>query len=427
MPLIALQNLGCSKNLIDGERILSLIRAAGYDLTEDLNLAEIIVVNTCAFIREAQEEAIESILESATFKKSGNCKTLIVTGCFSERFRYEVASQFPEVDLWVGVNDWEQLLSDRFKPEKIASYSRELSEPVASQYIKIAEGCSHGCSFCVIPGIRGPFTSRSPESIIEEAHWLYKQGVKELILVSQDTSFYGRDIGTNLTSLLQTLLRETDFPWLRMMYLHPNYVDNTLLELIAEEQRICSYFDIPLQHISGPILKAMCRNHTSDYAYRLIEQIRKTVPDASLRSSFILGFPGEKEADFRELLQFVEFARFDKLGVFPFSPEQGTKAFDLSPRPRASTAVRRCEELMLLQRGISSEILESRIGQVLEVIIDDVSEDPDFNFEARSRFDAPEVDGKVLITDGDFSPGTITTVKIIGASDYDLFAESLPA
>lgn len=425
MKKVALYNLGCSKNVIDGERILHLFKSGGFEITEDFNTAQIIVVNTCAFIREAQEEAIETILEAASKKENGICQTVIVSGCFSERYRDKVAKEFPEVDLWVGVNDWEQLLPKLYNQSNPVSFERVLSGLPASQYIKIAEGCSHRCSFCVIPDIRGPFKSKQPQSIIDEAKWLYQKGVKELILVAQDSSFYGRDYGSDLTSLLETLLRETEFHWIRCMYLYPAFVNNNLLQLIAKEERLCSYFDIPLQHISEKILKSMNRTPLTKDLYKLIEQIRSTVKDASIRSSFILGYPGETEQDFKELIDFIEFAKFDKLGVFPFSAEKGTKAFDMKPKPKSSTATRRCEEIMLLQRDISREILESKIGSSLEVIVDNISDDPDFNYEARSQFDAPEVDGKVLVTSGDIDIGTFSKVKIIGSSDYDLFAEPI--
>lgn len=421
MSTIALQNLGCSKNIIDGERILFRFKSAGFEITDDFSQADFIIVNTCAFIREAQEEAIEAILECGSFKSGGKCKTLIVSGCFSERYREEITKKFPEVDLWLGVNDWEKLLQNRFKLSPAPSFQRELQEPLSTQYLKIAEGCSHNCTFCVIPNIKGPFISRSVDAIIEEAKWLFEKGTKELILVAQDSSFYGRDINSSLTALLEELLKRTAFPWIRIMYLHPKFVDNTLLNLIGSEKRLCSYFDIPLQHISAPILKAMNRPSSTDDNYQLIERIRTIVPDAAIRSAFILGFPGETEKHYKELLKFVEFARLDKLGVFPYSPEDGTKAFTMASRPRTSTATRRCEELMLIQRDISREILESKVGTTIEVIVDRVSEDPDFNYEARSQSDAPEVDGKVIITDGSFELGSIVPLKIIRSDDYDLY------
>ncbi|NLD98880.1 MAG: 30S ribosomal protein S12 methylthiotransferase RimO [Fibrobacter sp.] len=425
MPIVSLQNLGCSKNMVDGERIIHLFKTAGFEISTDLSVADIIVVNTCAFIKEAQEEAIDSILDSASFKKDGQCKTLIVSGCFSERFRDEVASQFPEVDYWVGVNDWEEILPKIYKKMVPSSFERELSVPVATQYLKIAEGCSHSCSFCVIPSIRGNFKSRNIESILQEALWLEEKGVQELILIAQDTSFYGRDIGLTLHHLLENLLKKTRFPWIRLMYLHPRFIDQNLLQLFAGESRLCQYFDVPLQHISEPVLRAMNRIPLTEGIYKLIESIRTTLPNASIRSSFILGFPGEKENHFEELKKFIEFARFDRLGVFPFSPEHGTRAKEMKGRPRSTTVTRRCEEIMLLQREISREIMESKIGTTLDVIIDSVSDNPDFNFEGRTRSDAPEVDGKVLISSGSFDPGTIHQLKIIGASDYDLFADPL--
>jgi ribosomal protein S12 methylthiotransferase len=424
MPTVSLINLGCSKNIIDGERITHLVKNAGYRVSDNLSDADLIIVNTCAFIREAQEEAIENILLAAQAKAAKHATRLIVSGCFSERFRNEVANQFPEVDLWVGVNDWDEVLSDLLHT-RASPFERELSEPFSTQYVKIAEGCSHRCSFCVIPAIRGPFKSRQYRMILDEVAWLEEKGVRELILVAQDTSWYGRDCGTTLTKLLEKMLAASHIPWIRLMYLHPQFVDQPLLDLIAHEERLCSYFDIPLQHSAAPILASMKRTPGPDKLRRLIETIRTTVPDAAIRSAFIVGYPGETEAHFNDLLRFIEWARFEKLGVFPFSPEEGTIAVSLRPRPRNKTALRRCETLMLAQQAISREINEQKIGSQREVIIDRLADDPDFNFEARTRYDAPEVDGKVLIRNGSFTPGDIANVKIIGSSDYDLYAETL--
>ncbi|MDR0331346.1 MAG: 30S ribosomal protein S12 methylthiotransferase RimO [Chitinispirillales bacterium] len=439
---VAIQNLGCSKNLIDGERILALFASNGFSVASDASLADIIIVNTCAFIKEAKEEAIDTVLEMGGLKKSGRCKALIVSGCFSERYRGAVKKEFPEVDVWAGVDDWGEILSSLIRDGlgdggavspsmqgglgddtgDNVGFKRVLSEPLSTQHIKIAEGCSHKCSFCVIPSIRGKFKSRSVDSIIQEADWLYGQGARELILVAQDTSFYGRDIGANLVKLLESLLKSTDFPWIRMMYLHPQFVSDGLLSLIAAEPRLCRYFDIPLQHISDAILASMNRSPLSRGIYKLIERIRTAVGGAALRTSFIIGFPGETEKEFGELKNFIQFAKFDKLGVFPFSPEEGTQAYAMRPRPKANTVQRRCDELMSIQQEISREILEAKVGIDTEVIIDRISDDPDFNYEARTRADAPEVDGRVFVSSGDFEAGRITTVKIIGASDYDLYA-----
>lgn len=423
MKTIALNNLGCSKNLVDGDKIVEYLNTLDFTPIENFDTADIIIVNTCTFIMEANEEAIATILEMAEYKKSGKCKTLVVSGCFSERYREEAAKDFPEVDLWVGVKDWPRELSDYFKRKSnYDGIKRKLTTPIETQYLKISDGCSHNCAFCIIPKVRGKFKSRDEKEIIAEAQWLEEQGVKELIVVSQDTSFYGSDNSSSLKSLLEKLLKETNFKWIRMMYLHPKYVDDELLELVGSEERICSYFDIPLQHISNSVLKNMGRTPGSEGLYDLIKRIRKFVPDAAIRSSFILGFPGETDKDFKELLKFIEWAKFDKLGVFPFSPEEGTRAFNMRPKPRTSTALKRCETVMNLQKDISSQIQESFIGKEIDVLVNSVSDNPDFAFECRSRRDAPEIDGRIFLKNSDAKVGDFIKVKIIDADDYDLFA-----
>ncbi len=424
MKTVALCNLGCSKNLVDGENITSYLGASGFQMTEDPQKAHIIIVNTCTFIQEATQEAIDSILEMAQFKQQGLCTTLIVSGCFSQRYKSTVQQQFPEVDYWLSIKNWQRELSQILELEEQKSFQRILSNPIATQYIKISDGCSHRCAFCIIPSIRGSFKSRSIKEITQEAQWLSDQGVKECILVSQDTSFYGRDQKSSLANLVEQLLKETDFPWIRMMYLHPQYVDNELLSLIAAEDRVCSYLDIPLQHIAEPVLKAMGRTPTSsDSLYALVEKVRSTIPQVTIRTSFIVGHPGETKNHFDQLINFLEWARFEKVGVFPFSPEEGTRSYAMKPRPRISTAQKRCELLMDVQREISREHCESLVGETRSVIIDKISDNPDFNFEARTKGDAPEVDGRVFILKGDTSPGSFSQVKIIGADDYDLYGE----
>jgi ribosomal protein S12 methylthiotransferase len=420
MPTVALHNLGCSKNQIDGERIMHLFTRAGYKVIHDFSLAEVIVVNTCAFIREAQEEAIEAILQMAVHKTGGRCRKLVVSGCFSERYRDSVKKKFPEVDLWTGVEDWEGLLRKELSVSAVTGFKRELALPVATQHLKIAEGCSHGCTYCAIPLIRGKFRSRPEKEIVAEARWLEERGVRELIIVAQDSTFYGRDTGTSLTRLLEKILGSTAIPWIRIMYLHPAFVDDGLLALFAGEKRLCPYFDMPLQHIADPILRAMNRRPLSREIRALVEKIRQTVPGAVLRSTFILGFPGETEAHFRELLRFIETVRFDKLGVFPYSPEENTRAFTMRPRPRTSTVMQRCDEIMTLQRDISGRILANKIGSVVTVIVDEKSDDPRFGFTGRTMGDAPEIDGKVYIAGGNLTVGSFVNVRITGAADYDL-------
>jgi ribosomal protein S12 methylthiotransferase len=422
MQKIALYNLGCSKNIVDGERIVAWFSRSGYAFTQDVQSADVIVVNTCAFIKEAKEEAIESILDAARYKKEGNCSTLVVAGCFSQRYAEEAPSLLPEVDLWVGVDDWHEALARYLDiPADAPSFERSLMGTTATQYLKISEGCNHRCSFCAIPGIRGAFRSRPPDEIVREAQWLQQQGTGECILVSQDTTGYGKDIGSSLPALLERVLAETTFPWIRMMYLHPRGVTDALLRLVASESRLCSYFDIPLQHIADPILKGMRRKPGAAQTYALIERIRTIVPDAAIRTSFILGFPGETQRHFDALVKFVEWARFEKVGVFPFSPEEGTAAETMRPRPRTDTTQRRCETLMSVQQEISRQILEKRIGTHTDVIIDELAEGPTFHFEGRTQWDAPEIDGRVFVKSSSLTPGMIVPVQIVDASDYDLY------
>jgi ribosomal protein S12 methylthiotransferase len=419
---VALCNLGCSKNVVDGESMIGFLQQAGYQVVEDFSKADVILVNTCAFIQEAKQEAIDSILEAADYKKNGSCKILAVCGCFSERYHSDVAGKFPEVDHWIGVHQWHKEFKRIFSRNEVPAYHRKLTGSITTQYLKIADGCSHRCSFCVIPDIRGNYKSRKYDEIHDEAIWLYDQGVRECILVSQDTSFYGRDIKSNLTLLLQQLIKDTQFPWIRLMYLHPAYINDDLLKLIASEPRICRYFDIPMQHISDSILKSMRRKPDAKGIYALIDKIREKVPDCAIRTSLIVGYPGETEKEFNELKQFVEASRFDKLGVFPYSPEEGTPASSLHPRPRNVTIQRRCEELMEIQRDISREIGQTRINRKIPVIIDGQSETPEYVLEGRTQWDAPEIDGKVLIKQPLGAPGQIIPLLIRDAGDYDLYA-----
>jgi ribosomal protein S12 methylthiotransferase len=434
---VALLNLGCSKNQIDGERMLARLYASGYSAVSDFSRAETILINTCAFIKEATREAIDAILDMARFKKSGACTTLAVAGCFSERFRNEARAHFPEVDAWLGVHDWPALLASSFGARQGATAGRVLFPPLATQYLKIAEGCSRRCGFCAIPAIRGPYKSRPEKEIVREARWLHSRGVKECILVSQDTTSYGRDRGSSLAGLLRLLLAKTEFPWIRLMYLHPQLVSDELLSLFAQEKRLLPYFDIPLQHISDDILRSMNRRPLKKGIRALIGNIRATVPDAAIRTTFIAGYPGERERHFRELLDFVEETRFDRLGVFPFSPEEGTRAFSLPKKPLDRTALFRCERIMSLQRGTSAARCASLVGKTLDVIVDGPAQKNEFavshkspggkkkkgaSLEGRTKGDAPEVDGTVLLPPGSAKTGSIIRARIVSSSDYDLVA-----
>lgn len=426
MKQVAFLNLGCTKNIVDGEKMASFMEECNFKIIDSYEEADVIVVNTCTFIQEASEESINSILEMNDYKKTGKCSTLVVAGCLSERYREKISSEIPEVDLWVGLHSWAKELNEYFKVQGEESHKRVLSEPIHSQYLKISDGCSHTCTFCIIPSFRGKFVSRPMDKVIAEAQWMYEQGVRECIAVSQDTTFYGKDIGTTLAELLRRLVAETEFPWIRMMYLYPSLITDELLDVVSSNDRICSYFDMPLQHVSEPVLRAMKRTpvQTEKY-YDLINNIRKRVPDATIRTTFILGFPGETEEDFDALVKFVEWAKFDKLGVFPYSPEEGTPAAEMENTVDIEIARERCEILMEVQQRISAENVEKNIGRELEVIIDRVSDNPDYAFEARTKGDAPEVDGKVYIDNSDAQPGDLQTVRIIDADDYDLFAEPI--
>ncbi len=422
MTTVAFCNLGCSKNVVDGEVMIAHLEAQGLKYVTKPAEADMIVVNTCAFIQEAKEEAIDAILEMGRYRTHGRLKTLAVAGCFSQRYRNRAKRLFPEVDLWLGLSDWKEKLASHLNTSRASFSPRRLTGLAATQYLKISDGCSHRCAFCAVPLIRGPFKSRPVGDIVKEARWLEEQGVRECILVSQDTSFYGRDRGITLVNLLERLLHDTGFAWLRLMYLHPRWVGPDLLRLVAAEKRLCSYFDIPLQHIADPVLASMRRAPCSAGIRRLIERIRHTVPDAALRTTFIVGFPGETESHFRALLRFAQWARFDKLGVFPYSPEEGTAAFAMRHRPRSATAQRRCETLMTVQRDISRHILESHVGRTVAAIVDRLSDGARGTYEARTQWDAPEVDGRVFVARCRAKPGDIIQVRISEAGDYDLFA-----
>ena len=421
---VALANLGCSKNQVDGEGILGFLAAEGFRIVDEFAAADIILVNTCAFIQEAKQEAIDTILALAEYKNHGTCQFLGVCCCFSERYRADAAPTMPEVDRWFGVHTWREEFRQCFLVEGPSNPVRHLAQAGATQYLKIAEGCSRRCSFCVIPAIRGPFHSRSYEQILEDAQRLAAHGTRECILVSQDTTSYGTDTGTDLQRLLERLLVDTPFDWLRLMYLHPAMVHDSLIDLIASEKRLCSYFDIPLQHISDHILKRMHRHPTRRGTYELIERIRTRAPDAAIRTTCIVGFPGETEREFDELLRFVEWARFEKLGVFPFSPEEGTPAQQYRPRPRHATAARRCETLLEAQREISRSIGERRVGTEATVVVDRISDDECCDFIGRTQWDAPEVDGIVHVRSKKPDIGVFTRVRVTDADAYDLYGVS---
>ena len=425
---VALCNLGCSKNQVDGQKILHQCQQAGLRIVPEYSDADVIIVNTCAFIRDAQEEAINTVLSMGSCKKTGCCTLLVVAGCFSQRYRDTVTAEFPEVDAWIGVDNWPVELAKLLKSRPHESFKRILSNPIHTQYLKIADGCSHRCSFCAIPSIRGSFRSRPADEILSEAKWLYAQGCKECIVVSQDTTAYGRDCKSSLVALLGEIVAKTRFSWIRLMYLYPALVTDELLEFIAAHPRVCKYFDIPLQHCADPILKSMRRAPGGAGLVRLIDRIRSIVPDAAIRTSLIVGYPGETAAQFKQLIRFVTDMRFDKLGVFPFSAEEGTTAAAMRPVVTQTVANRRAQELMEVQREISSSISNSRIGKSVAVLIDSLPSDSQPYATGRTQWDAPEVDGTVFVEPSktDLQIGGIYQAIITDADEYDLHARVLP-
>ncbi|MBZ5563814.1 MAG: 30S ribosomal protein S12 methylthiotransferase RimO [Acidobacteriia bacterium] len=440
MLKVGMVSLGCPKNLVDSEVMLGVLAEQGYELTPDAAQADVIVVNTCAFIDPAKRESIDTILEMAEYKKSGSAKKLVVAGCLVERFRDQILKEIPEVDFVIGTNELERVVeacgeaAGRRTPDEAAEpylyhefTPRVLSTPAYSAYLKIAEGCDHPCSFCVIPQMRGRFRSRRFASVVREAENLARQGVREITLIGQDTTSYGEDLG--LSDGLATLLRELgkipELVWVRFLYCYPNRLNDALIAAVAETPKAAKYFDIPLQHASGRVLKLMRRGSGATHFLRLLEKIRAAIPSAALRTSFIVGFPGETEEDFKTLLDFVEAAQFDHLGVFLYSNEESSGSYALPGQVAASVARRRQRKLLAVQRRISARKLKQKIGQTFPVLVEGPSSETELLFEGRLETQAPEIDGRVLINDfagSDPQPGEFRWATITDAGDYDLVA-----
>jgi len=440
MPKVGMVSLGCPKNLVDSEVMLGVLARGGYELTPRAGEADVIVVNTCAFIEPAQRESIDTILEMAEYKKSGSAKKLVVAGCLVERYRQEILKQIPEVDFVIGTNELERVLEacaletrgktpgQPAEPYLYHEFTpRVLSTPSYSAYVKIAEGCDHPCSFCVIPQMRGRFRSRRFASMVSEAENLVRQGVSELTIVGQDTTSYGEDLGLRdgLATLLRELGKIPELVWLRFLYCYPNRVNESLIAAVAETPSVAKYFDIPLQHASGSVLKAMRRGSNGGQFLRLLEAIRGAIPGVTLRTSFIVGFPGETEDDFQALLDFVAAARFDHLGVFLYSNEESSGSFALPRQVPAAVARRRQKQLMAVQRRISRRKLREKLGQTFPVLVEGPSEETDLLFQGRLESQAPGIDGHVLINDFEGSeprPGEFRWATITETGDYDLVA-----
>jgi ribosomal protein S12 methylthiotransferase len=444
MKKVGFVSLGCPKNLLDTEVMLGHLTRDGYELVTRPEEAEVLVVNTCGFIDAAKQESIDTILEMARHKETGNCRRLVVTGCLAQRYSREIASEIPEVDVVFGLDQLHTITEacegeDRrvtpLAADGSAAYlydhlaPRVVTTPSHYAYVKISEGCDYPCTFCIIPKIRGSYRSREPESILAEAESLAARGVKELVLIAQDTTRYGVELGLKrgLAALLRQLAAVDGIEWVRFLYAYPTTVDDSVLEAMADEPALCRYVDIPLQHASDPILKAMKRPGTGKSNRALLQRIRDAVPGVAVRSSFIVGFPGESEADFQALAGFGAEVELDHLGVFTYSNEEGTEAHvDREAIPRREKERRR-DRLMRQQAVISSRKNKERVGSFLRVLVEGPSEETELLLQGRAEHQAPGIDGVVLINDGEAVPGSFATVEITESHPYDLVGRVVPA
>lgn len=440
---IGMVSLGCPKNLVDSEVMLGLIKAKNYTITNDPSEAELIIVNTCGFIESAKTESIDTVLQMGEYKKEGSCKYLIMTGCLSQRYADDIFENMPEVDAVVGTESFSDIpwvieqvmLGKRVKhlvkrPSQVGEEeleaSRILTTPQHFAYLKIAEGCNNKCSYCAIPLIRGPYVSRPYEAIMEEAKELVAQGVKELIVVAQDTTLYGLDLygELRLAELLSDLNAIEDLKWIRVMYMYPSTFNDNLIEAFATLDKVCKYVDIPLQHASDRLLFSMERFDTKKQVEELLAKLRKRIPGITIRTTFIVGFPGETDEDFAELQSFVAEQKFENAGVFEFSPEEGTKAAEMDNQIDDETKSDRYHELMALQAEISEEIHLDREDQVLEVVVEGFDEERSDLAIARSMHEAPDIDSSIFIEDaGDLKVGQFVKVRIVQGFTYEMVAQ----
>jgi ribosomal protein S12 methylthiotransferase len=468
-------SLGCPKNLVDSEVMMGLLARAGAELSPRVEDADVIVVNTCSFIESAQQESVDAILEMAAHKTSGRAKKLVVAGCLVERYRDEIRKRIPEVDAVVGTGELQNILAAAgIAPAPAASSDspfvvlnsraegdaraaqgrfsrgqwdgaiadlpnylyddetpRILATPKHTAYIKIAEGCDHPCTFCIIPQLRGKFRSRRFESVIAEAERLAHTGVREITLIGQDTTCYGEDFGLKdgLALLLEKLSKIEDLRWIRFLYAYPNKITGKLLETIASSEKICSYMDVPLQHAAATVLKRMKRGGGANVFLRSIEKMRRVIPNLTLRTSFIVGFPGETTKEFEELCEFVREARFDWMGTFSYSDQEGADAFGLDKKISEREIERRRKHLMAIQQRISKKKKKALVGQEFDLLLEGVSEETDLLMEGRTAMHAPEIDGKVFVNDFPEEiapqPGNFYRCQITEAHDYDLVARIL--
>lgn len=438
---IGFVSLGCAKNLSDTETMMGILAQEGHSITSNAAAADVIIVNTCGFIDKAKEESINTILEMAEYKTCGHCKKLIVTGCMAERYREEVLKEMPEVDAVCGTGDFpaiSQVLAETFAGKKPVLYGHQ-NDPVDdalpriratapyTAYLKIADGCDNHCTYCIIPKLRGAFHSRKMENILQEAASMAEEGVKEIILVAQDTSRYGIDLygKKSIAPLLYELSKIEGLEFIRLHYCYPENIDEELIRAIKENPKVCRYLDMPIQHCNDRVLKRMGRASTKQELLSLIETLRREIPDIALRTSLIAGFPGETDAEFKELCDFVRTVRFDKLGVFAYSCEEDTPAALLPDQLPDEVKEERCETIMEIQETISQEVNQSRIGKIYPVLTEGYDES-EFMYFGRSYFDSVEVDGQIYFAAPDeVEIGEIVQVKILDAGNFDVTGEML--
>lgn len=433
---LALISLGCSKNLVDSEHYLGILsKRKGMELTSEIPEADIVIVNTCGFIGDAKEESIQTILEVSEFKETGNLKKIIVAGCLAQKYSEEILKELPEVDAVIGTGDVdkiEKVVDEILAGKKAvetknmtflanANTDRVLTTAPHTAYLKISEGCNRACTYCIIPQMRGRLRSRSIEDIVEEAKRLVVSGVREINLLAQETTEYGIDLygDKKLAALMKELCKIEGLKWLRTYYMHPEYVTDELIEVMKSEDKICKYFDVPIQHVSDNILRNMARAKNGEQVKSVLNRIRKAIPDATIRTTLIVGFPGETEENFQELKEYVKEFEFDYAGVFKYSREEDTVAYNLPDQVPEEIKERRYAELVNLQSEIAERKNRRFLGQEIEVMIDGVSSESEYLLEGRTRGQALEIDGKVLTTDGTARPGEIVKVKVEQNFEYD--------
>lgn len=433
---LALISLGCSKNLVDSEHYLGILsKRKGMELTSEISEADIVIVNTCGFIGDAKEESIETILEISKFKETGNLKKLVVAGCLAQKYSEEILKELPEVDAVIGTGDIdkiEKVVDEILENKKVvetrsmtflanANTDRLLTTASHTAYLKISEGCNKACTYCIIPQMRGKLRSRTIEDIVKEAKKLVDSGVREINLLAQETTEYGIDLygDKKLASLMKELCKIEGLKWLRTYYMHPEYVTDELIEVMKSEEKICKYFDVPIQHVSDNILRNMARAKSGKQVKDVLTRIRKAIPEATIRTTLIVGFPGETEENFQELMDYVKEFKFDYVGVFKYSREEDTVAYNLPNQIPEEVKEKRYSELVNLQSEIAERKNKRLLGQEIEVMIDGISSESEYLLEGRTRGQALEIDGKVLTTDGTAKPGEIVKVKFEQNFEYD--------